>query len=65
MLQPETIERGRELMAASADWLRAMIELEKDPHPEARVRFALTMIAAHLRDWSQWAEDLERELLSP
>lgn len=65
MLQPETIERGRELNAQAFAWLRAMVELEKDPSPPARVRFALTMLADHLRDWSQWVEQLEKELTAP
>lgn len=62
MLQPETIERLRDLRTRAHLWLLMLVDLEGDPQA---TRIALVQLAEHLDAWRSWAEDLEKELTTP
>lgn len=61
MLQPETIERGRQLHRNASVWLLMLVDLEDDPNA---TRIALVKLAEHLDAWRAWVDDLEKELAS-
>ena len=65
MLQPETIEQGRDLYVKAHVWILALAEFERtaiDRPPIARK--LLVQLAQHLQEWRLWIDTLEKDLAS-